>query len=325
MRDSGYESVFASHINSYIAEMRSVGYKFDIAAYVLFRFDRFCCDQALSGPGLEREIVEAWCAKRPHESVRTQANRIYPVRGLARHIIKAGGSAYVAPFTGLKIERNSYQPHIFAESEIKRLLASCDAFDPCPASPRRHVVMPMAIRLIYGCALRVSEAVHLKIDDVDLDDGTLTIRATKFNKSRIVPMAEGLTSRCRQYACDLLQGKPTDYPFLPSHRGGFYDIGTVYGFFRQALHKAQIPHTGKGPRVHDLRHSAACRCLTNWVRNGKDITNALPYLSAYLGHEDLRGTQHYLRLTAEMYPDIIVETEKSCSWMIPEVTDHEAN
>jgi integrase len=183
----------------------------------------------------------------------------------------------------------------------------------------------MALRLIYGCALRVSEAAHLEIRDVDLDDGALMIRATKFNKSRVVPMADGLGRRCRQYADDLLEGKPKDYPFLPSHKGRFYDIGTIYGFFRQALHKAQIPHTGKGPRIHDLRHSAVCRCLANWVRGGKDITNALPYLSAYLGHEDLRGTQHYLRLTAEMYPDILDEMERNSSWMIPEVTGYEAD
>jgi integrase len=255
MHDSGYESAFASRILSYIAEMRSVGYKFDNAAEMLFRFDRFCLEGQHTGPELGREVVEAWCEKRPHESARTQSNRIYPVRGLALHIIKAGGSAYVAPFTDWRTKRYAYQPHIFTEDEMRRLLAASDAFEPCPVSPRRHVVMPMALRLIYGCALRVSEAARLEIRDVDLDDGALMIRATKFNKSRVVPMADGLGRRCRQYADDLLGGKPKDYSFLPSHKGRFYDIGTIYGFFRQALHKAQIPHTGKGPRIHDLRHN----------------------------------------------------------------------
>lgn len=63
----------------------------------------------------------------------------------------------------------------------------------------------------------------------------------------------------------------------------------------------------------------------NWVRSGRDITNCLPYLSAYLGHEDLRGTQHYLRLTAEMYPSVVSDMEKSCSWMIPEVCSDETD
>jgi len=322
MRDYQYQSVFAPEISGYISEMRSVGYKFERAAEDLSRFDRFCQEQGCANPVLDRETVESWCRKRSHESARTHVRRISPVRGLARFIIKTGGHAYVAPSQNSKIDRYSHQPYIFTEDEIKRLLCACDSFALSPVSPRRHIVMPMAIRLIYGCALRISEAAHLAVGDVDLDNATLTIKDTKFNKSRIVPIAQGLACRCRHYAHDLLKGKPGDYPFFPSNRGCFYHRDAIYVFFRQSLHKAGIPHSGCGPRVHDLRHSAACRCLMNWVRAGKDITNALPYLSAYLGHEDLRGTQHYLRLTAEMYPDIISAVEKSCAWMIPEVTDH---
>jgi integrase len=306
-------------------EMRSAGYRFEHGAAMLARFDRFCHEQGYAGESLGQQVVNAWCGRRPHESARTQERRISPVRGLARHIIRIGGQAHVAPFQRSRLQRYDYQPHIFTADEIRRLLAASDSFAPSPVSSRRHIVMPMAIRLIYGCALRISEAAHLSISDVDLTAATLSIRNTKFNKTRVVPMAEGLADRCRQYADRLLSEKSGDYPFLPSNRGGFYSRDAIYDFFRQALHRAGIPHSGIGPRVHDLRHSAACRCLTNWVRSGKDITNALPYLSAFLGHEDLRGTQHYLRLTAEMYPDMVEGMERVCSWMIPEVSCGEAD
>jgi integrase len=315
-----YASVFKTQIHDYMGQMRSVGYHFDTAAEVLWRFDRFCLEQGYADSNLSRFIVEGWNKRRPHESIRTQLQRISAVRGLARHIVRSGKEAFVTPGTNMGTERYSYQPHIFTSDEMGRLLAACDSFVPCPASPRRHIVMPMLIRLTYGCALRISEARKLEVRDVNLSEGTLTIRNTKFNKSRIVPVADGLTRNLGAYHETLLVGKADDYPFFPSHRGCVYSHAGIYCFFREALYRAGIPHTGKGPRIHDLRHTAACRCLQEWARTGRDLTNCLPYLSVYLGHEDLRGTQHYLRLSAEMYPDIVCDVEKSCSWMIPEVT-----
>ena len=80
--------------------------------------------------------------------------------------------------------------------------------------------------------------------------------------------------------------------------------------FRQCLFNANIPYNGKGPRIHDLRHTFAVTCLKNWVIAGNDIDSMLPVLSAYLGHKSMSGTQHYLRLTAEMFPQITESVEK---------------
>ena len=95
--------------------------------------------------------------------------------------------------------------------------------------------------------------------------------------------------------------------FFPSPYGGRYPERTIYAYFRRFLWEVGISHggRGKGPRVHDLRHAFAVHCLKRWVRNAVDLTVALPYLSAYLGHEGLKGTQRYLRLTSELYPDIV--------------------
>ena len=84
---------------------------------------------------------------------------------------------------------------------------------------------------------------------------------------------------------------------------------------------AGISHGGRGhgPRVHDLRHTYAVHVLRKWVRGGVDLTTALPYLSAYMGHSGIRSSQYYLRLTAELYPDITCALEQEFGWMIPEV------
>ena len=99
----------------------------------------------------------------------------------------------------------------------------------------------------------------------------------------------------------------------------------MYHLFRGILWKVGISHSGKGPRLQDIRHSYSVHCLKKWVLNGEDLTSLLPYLSAYLGHVDLRGTQHYLRLTADLYPEIIASVEQNFSFLIPEVSCHEAD
>lgn len=103
-----------------------------------------------------------------------------------------------------------------------------------------------------------------------------------------------------------------------SPRKGKMDNSTVYRRFRQYLQCSNIPHTDAGPRVHDLRHNYAVKCLKKWVLAGEELTNLLPYLAAYMGHSDFRGTQYYLRLTADLYPDIINRLEAGFGYVIPE-------
>jgi len=127
---------------------------------------------------------------------------------------------------------------------------------------------------------------------------------------------------------------PVNPFFYQSPHGGRYRENTIYKLFRKIFVKGKdfsyscgqyISHSGKGPRLHNFRHSFAVHCLKKWVSNKKDLTSLLPYLSAYLGHVDLRGTQHYLRLTADLYPEIIASVEQNFSFLIPEVVCHETD
>lgn len=104
---------------------------------------------------------------------------------------------------------------------------------------------------------------------------------------------------------------------FPSMTGNKTDKSTVYTRYRDYLLMADIPHSKAGPRVHDLRHNFAVTCLKKWVLLGEELTTIIPYLAAYMGHTDFRGTQYYLRLTAELYPDIISKTEAEFGYVIP--------
>lgn len=235
-------------------------------------------------------------------------------------MVRLGYEAYIFPASAISIDRYSYVPYIFSEKELKSIFTICDSFTVSSVSPNRHLILPLLFRILYGCGLRISEALNLKLNDVDLKQGTLFIRNTKFGKERIVPMDETLTERCRLYADKVHHFESCNTFFFMSPYGGRYKEGTIYKLFRGILWKAGISHSGRGPRLHDIRHSFSVHCLKKWVLNDEDLTNLLPYLSSFLGHVDLRGTQHYLRLTADLYPKIIASVEQNFSSLIPEVS-----
>ena len=314
-------------IENYIAEKQAVGYKFEKGTDMLKRFDSFVYNSCFTENVLTKQLVTDWTARKPNEAASTQCGRISLLRGLAEYMNRIGYSAYVYPKAMVTVNRYAYIPYIFSNDEMKKIFNVCDYYPPNDIVPNRHLVLPLLLRMLYGCGLRISEVLHLTLQDVDLSKGSLYIRNTKFNKERIVPMADSLTERCREYSKTALIRKMQNSFFFPSPYGGYYSESTVYKLFRDVLLQAGISHLGrgKGPRIHDFRHVFAVNCLKKWVLEGRDINNCLPYLSAYLGHEDLRGSQRYLRLTADLYPDITSKIEKTCSHIIPEVVLYDAD
>jgi integrase/recombinase XerD len=135
-------------------------------------------------------------------------------------------------------------------------------------------------------------------------------------------MAASLAQRCKEYVARnrFVRGFSSSPWLFPNADGTPYNSATVYEVFRKALRLARISHggRGRGPRLHDIRHTYAVRVLNRWVREGKDLTTALPHLAIYMGHEGLKASQHYLRLTAEMLPHLISTVEKEYGWVIPE-------
>ncbi|MCM3602203.1 tyrosine-type recombinase/integrase [Robertmurraya korlensis] len=320
-----FQSILGPLIDGYIEEKRSVGYKYKKGSSLLKQFDTLAANENLIDIKLSKELVFLWTEKRPNETVSTRNGRISIIRGLAKYMVRLGYQAYIFPAATISIDRYSYVPYIFSEIELKNIFTTCDIYPFSDVSPNRHLTLPFLFRMLYGCGLRISEALNLKLKDVDLGNGTLFIRDTKFGKERNVPMTDSLTKRCRLYVKETHNLKSSDTYLFQSPYGGHYKESTIYNLFREILWKAGISHSGKGPRLHDFRHTFAVHCLKKWVLDEEDITNLLPYLSAFLGHVDLRGTQHYLRLTADLYPKIIASVEQNFSTLIPEVSFSETD
>jgi len=320
-----FHSILSAPLQGYLEEKKALGYKFEKGKAMLRRFDIFVQSWNLTTICLPRELVLAWTKRNPNETISNQSHRISLLRGLAEYMNRLGYLAYTYPRALVTVDRYSYLPYIFSEEELRAIFNVCDCYPATKASPYRHLILPLIIRMLYGCGLRISEAVNLTIEDVDLNQGTLLITDSKFGKERLIPMSLSLQERCRNYRMTVLADKSGNYPFYPSPHGGHYASSTLYSLFRKVLWQAGISHSGKGPRLHDLRHTFSVHCLKKWVLTGRDLSNCLPYLSVYLGHEDLRGSQRYLRLTADLYSDITAKVAASCAWLIPEGQANEAD
>jgi integrase len=280
-----YASGIGVIITDFVSEKLVLGYKYEKGREDLLRFDRFLVKKELNVCSLPRTLVEEWVRKREHESPKTHRDRFRLIRQFAKFMAQRGHDAYIPDTRFEPVAHSDFAPHIFTHRELARLFEAADHLPVSRRTPLRHIVMPELFRLLYGCGLRISEVLKLTQADTDLQQGLLTIRQTKFRKDRLVPMAPELTDRLVQFQ-QRLGRRPSSAYLFPSLEGRRYTEVRVYKIFRKLLVNAGIPHAGrgKGPRLHDLRHTFAIDRMTKWYQEGADLTNKLPILATYMGH-----------------------------------------
>lgn len=322
-----FHSVFAPQMRGYIELKETLGEKTTVPGNTLRQFDRYCCSAGISMASLTAELADGWLLSKAGEKPETHSSRISVLWCFAKYLKSTGNSVSWRPVPGYAGRKKRYVPYIFSKDEIAGILAAADAMHPSYGSSRFHLVFPAVVRVMYGCGLRVSEALSLKVEDVDLDGGFLSISASKFGKDRKLPMSASLTEYLRGYRIGNgeLIGIGGGGWFFPNAKGECYSQRTVYDKFRQILWNAGISHQGKGkgPRVHDLRHTFAVHALQQNVEQGKDIYASLTGLMVYLGHSKITSTEYYLRLTAEVFPDFLERADSVCAGAIPEVVQYE--
>lgn len=321
-----FESVFAPFIRDYIEQRESLGYKVVIDSGVLRQFDRYCQIHKITSASLTRELVDNWILTKGNDKPATRSHRISTIKGFSGYLISVNQSVSWNPARGYASDRNSkYIPYIFTTEEMQRIFETADHLAK-PRGSMFHIVFPAVLRVLYGCGLRVSEALALRVGDVDLENGFITVEGTKFDKSRYLPISPSLQCALKTYAATNNIGNIGEQYFFPNSKGEMYSQRTVYDKFRTVLWRSGIPHQGKGkgPRVHDIRHTFAVHSLHKIIQTGVDSYVSLPTLSAYLGHTGIRSTEHYLRLTVEFHQTFLDKSEKLSNIAIPEVGGYEA-
>lgn len=300
-------------LHDYLQLRRSLGYKLHDAGLQLPRFVHFM-EQRQAGYITARLALE-WAQQSATVQPAERARRLGLVRAFARYR-SATDPATEIPAAGLLPHRTTRaRPYLYSEREIDQLL---DAALRLPTSWPRTPLRPHLYHCLFGLlsvtALRIGEALHLRVSDVDLDQALLTIRGAKLGRERLVPLhastctvlAEYLDQRKRVFG-----ERASPYLFV-SNRGNRIDGGDVHRTFYALSRQVGLrgPDDSSGPRLHDLRHRFAVNTLLRWYASGEDAARRLPVLSTFLGHVHVADTYWYLSAWPELMSQAMARLER---------------
>lgn len=282
----------------YLSMRKGFGFKYQQQTRRLADFVSFM--EKRGATTITTKLAMEW-ATLPSGRHASWALRLTDVRGFARHIASIDPKTEVPPF-GILPSPKRAKPYVYSDAEVNALLAAALALPP--AGALRRWTYHCLFGLIAVTGMRLSEAIGLECDDVDLDAGVLTVRLTKFGKSRLVPLHPTTSAALRDYAQRRDAHLPTRHTphFFVAEQGGPLLHQYVHRVFWRLSREIGLRRPGDhaGPRVHDFRHRFAICTLLGWYREGIDIEKQLPLLSTYLGHTCVRDTYWYLSACPEL-------------------------
>lgn len=323
MNDICYSSVFHKEIQDLVDMKQALGFKYQTEAAALKRLDSFFVQNDLSEKELTKELCDLWCRKRSYEADANHVRRISTLRVFSQYLADIGFKVYIPP-KGLVSHPPKYDAHIYTDTELRDFFNAVDKSISVPSEcPYRGQVMPVFFRILYTSGLRVSELRLLRLKDFNLEDGYIIIHEAKNHKERCVPVHPLLVEKCKELRDSIHKDSLEDEYFFMLKPGRPMTLNNVYQNFRRYLEKAGISHTGKGPRIHDFRHTYCVNLLRKWSNEEKNLMAYLPYMKTMLGHESFDETAYYLKLTSERFPYIKDQLKKSFPDLISEVNINE--
>jgi integrase len=328
MNEKHFWGIYAPYIKDFIALKRGLGFKYKSEEIIYSIFDRFTIQRNEKIVGITRELASAWCRKNENESDSYRTHRVICLCLLSSYLCQIGIRSYIPQ---KPVHKSSFTPYVFSKNEV---LAIFNAADQLRAK-KKHMKtiifsIPVLVRFLYATGIRINEALSLKNKDINVDDKYFILRDSKNGKERMVPISESLAMVCREYIINrnnLPLYQMEDRCFFISGNGSVIKSDAVYRKFRVVLKRAGINFIGehRGPRVHDLRHTFSVHSLAKMAESGMDLYCSLPILSTYLGHQSLQSTNSYVRLTAEIYPELIKDVDTFCLNVFPNIDFYENN
>jgi integrase/recombinase XerD len=290
-------------VHEYLRLRRHLGFKLDAAGKGLLDFVQFM--ERRQASVITPALALTWAQQPSNVQPAHWARRLSFVRAFAQYRRATDPRTEVPAPDLLPFQPKRARPYLYSGADIRRLLHAARTM---PCRYRRGRLRPWVYYTLFGLlsvtGLRVREAQHLEVGDVDLEAAVLTIRGTKFGKTRLVPvhpstcrvLADYLRRRARHW-----RGRPVSSYLFVSSWGNRLDGGdirrTFYALSRQIGLRGA---SGRGPRLHDFRHRYATYTLLRWYRSHQDPERKLPLLSTYLGHAHVADTQWYLSGSPEL-------------------------
>lgn len=286
-------------LDDYLSMRRSLGFKLHsdgkgLKDFVLFLENR-------KTPHITTQLALEW-AQQQHSTRGYWAQRLCWIRGFATYRSATDPQTEVPPSGIWSFANRRARPYLYSESEIKQLLKA--ALSLKGRNPTKGLLYHSLLGLLVVTGMRVSEVINLKMKDVDLVSGVITIKGSKLGKCRLVPLhasTQQVLSKYKKRRDKFLKGCPSDY-FFVSNSGTRLHSAAVRLVFDELRRKIGLDKTGlkNAPRLHDFRHRFAIQTLLRWYRKGEDIERKMPVLSTYLGHVDIACTFWYLSASPEL-------------------------
>jgi len=318
-----YRSVFAPYFDSFLKMKDTMGYGLDKFRWTLLELDRFFLETGVTDTYITSEKIAAWSKTRVNDKTMTLYGKYSVLSQFCRYMCHLGHECYIPRLPRKK--DLDFIPYVFTHEQMESVFRECDRLAMQSADMKSVLfAIPALIRFLYSSGVRIGEALSVKNVDVDYSHHWIIIRKTKNKMQRMVPVNSSLEEVMKQYETyrnrmpvEGLWDK--DRFFFVSAMGKPFTKSAVYKWFRKVLEQCGIPHVGKnqGPRVHDIRHTCAVHSLEKVVKSGADIYCALPILSTFLGHKTIKGTERYVRMVQEIYPDIIGMENPVTSFVFP--------
>ena len=296
---------------------------FDHDRHALRNFDEYLISIDCNSKHLSEDQLIGWILTLEGKSS-SIANVIICIRLFLENLKSYGINAFIPSIPKI---RDDYVPYIFSDTEMVLLFNIADSLQK--VKPIKNIFIhhefPMVLRLMYGCGLRAGETLSLKMKNIELDIGVLILENTKCDKQRFVPMHPSLSNILERYCIAMgILGYPDANLFPTIDLTESVSVHNAQHKFNGILKQAGISLAGKkkrqrGPCMHCLRHVFVFKSFRNAEIVGRNINDAIPYLSIYLGHDSLKETEKYLKFSSELFPEAMELFEAYTATVFPEV------
>lgn len=315
---SEYQGPFAAYLQAFIDEKRRLGCRYAEEERLAHKFDEMSMEHDCSC-GLSPELVNGFIQYQPNWQATTQKRHISFLRNFGCYLLNHDIQVSLPGHDALRAAAVNFKPYIFSHEEIGKLFRLADQIHP--NCRRSHIFYPVLFRVLYGTGIRISEALHLTMDDVDLENQVIRVVNPKNHKDRHLPINSSLAEYCSWYCRKIHPVYSGDGLFFLSNRGdGHYSRNNIQVYFNALICRMGIPYhgyKGGGPHLHCLRHTFCVHSLEKMLRENVPHGTALQLLSAYMGHRSLSATSRYLQLTAEAFPDLMEKLESMYGDIFP--------
>lgn len=328
---SEFNSVFREEIKMHLSVRESELSKEAYRHYrrTMLLFDEYLCRVKHDVKEIPEAVIESWIKDISEGISPNTANQhVHYIRQLLLFLLNSGYNCFI-PRT--LITHDTYVPYLYSDVDVEKLFAVADSMVVTRARKNKFVEkeMPLILRLLYCCGLRVGETVNIKVADLDFDRRLIILRVTKKYKQRLIPFGEDLAEILYRYCTGMGILKDSEAYLFPSEDVHSHistnNVGNYYRSIRKlaGIGDDESLKSGRGACLHCFRHTFAVRAFDKNERDGIKASESVPFLSTYLGHDSLYETEKYLKYSGSYFEDTLTKFNDYSGELFPEVIIYE--